>query len=322
MEAPPILNHPIQARMIPQMSNPTNPNEQLDAPDAQGVTMRQRLSRIAGFGNVCSMLQPSVMASVVARIDPRTERSLAMKDGAVAIIGVRGSIIPREDRYSAMYGEVGCENVAERVRVAVEDKRIKAVVLDVDSGGGSVEGVTEAANLIRSLRGKKPIIAHADWTMCSAAYWLCSGADEICAAPSATVGACGVITMAVDEQKFWSELGITYTPIAEPADKADGWGMWPNSEKYEPRLRQYVKDSYAQFTADVVAGRGVDKANFTAEWAGVYSAKRAQLLGMVDKVRAMSETFAAYTANNATGMQATRARKSIDLLKAKGNKRT
>lgn len=294
------------------------PTPNNDTPDVNGITMRDRIARLASSGGVCAVLPPSAIAATLARVDPRTERSIAMKDGAVAIIPVRGVIVPREDRYSQMFGEVGAENTAERVRVAVEDKRVKAVVLDVDSPGGSVRGVTEAANVIRSLRGKKPIVAHADWTMASAGYWLCSGADEICGAPSADIGACGVIAMSVDETKFYAEMGITFTPYAEPADKADGWGMWPNSEKFEPRMRAFVKDSYNQFAADVAAGRGVERAAFTAEWAGLYSAKRALLLGMIDKVRAMSDTFAAYTAT--TGNQVARARLQTDLLKAKGNR--
>lgn len=278
-----------------------------------GPNMQARLERMIANGAV-ACLPPPYIAATAARISPATERAVAKKDGAIAIIPVRGVIVPREDRYSQYFGEVGAEDTAERVRAAVADSRVKAVVLDIDSPGGNVSGVTEANALIRSLRGRKPIVAHADWTMASAAYWIGCAADEIVASPSAQVGAVGVITMFADVQEMLKLAGVSMTPYAKPADKADGWGYWPNSDKFDARMKQSIADDYAQFVADIRASRdGTDAAAIEAEWAGVYVAKRAKLLGMVDKVRPMSETFAAYSNATNTGTQA--ARNKLALLK-------
>lgn len=275
-------------------------------PPAAGPTMQARLERLISNGPV-ACLPPPYIAATAARITPAQERSVAKKDGAVAVIPVRGVIVPREDRYSPFFGEVGAEDTAERVRAAVADNRVKAIVLDIDSPGGNVNGVTEANALIRSLRGKKPIVAHADWTMASAAYWIGCAADEIVASPSAQVGAVGVISMYADVQEMMKLAGVKMTPYAKPADKADGWGYWENTDKFDARMKQEINDLYAQFVADIRASRdGSDAAAIEADWAGVYIAKRAKLLGMVDKVRAMSETFAAYTTTANTGLQASR----------------
>lgn len=285
-------------------------------------TVRDRISRLNAMGPVAlaswQMLDASVRRAVAGndaeKITPAQERRTAAQTGSVAVIPVRGVIVPREDRYSQMFGEVGAEDTANRVRQAVADSRVKAVVLDIDSPGGNVLGVTEAHAAIRELRGKKPIIAHADWVMCSAAYWIGCAADEVIASPSALVGAVGVITMAVDETKFLDELGVKVTPYAKPDDKADGWGMWPNTEKFDARMKRDVAECYGQFVADITAARpSADPQVIQDEWAFHYQARRAKLLGMVDKVRTMSQTFAAYTAN--TGNQA--ARNRLALLKRK-----
>lgn len=292
-------------------------------------TMRERLARLSANGLIACLPPPYIMATLarlglaeheisgegVAKITPAQERSIAKKDGAIAVIPMRGVVVPREDRYSQFFGEFGAENTAERVRAAVADQRVKAIVLDIDSPGGNVLGVTEAANAIRALRGKKPIVAHADWTMASAAYWIGSAADEIVASPSANVGAVGILSMFVDETKFLADNGISITPYAKPDDKADGWGMWPNTDKFDARMKASIASAYKQFVDDIAASRTIDRAAVLEEWAFAYEAKKAQLLGMVDKVRPMSETFAAYTANAGT-LQA--ARNRLALLKLNG----
>lgn len=277
-------------------------------------TMQERLARLSANGLV-ACLPPQYIAASAARITPGQERATAKKDGAVALIPVYGTIVPREDRYSQFFGETGAENTAERVRVAVADSRVKAIVLHVDSPGGNVNGVTEAAALIRSLRGRKPIVAHADFNMASAAYWIASAADEIVASPSAQIGAVGVIAMVQDVQGMMEKEGIKMTAYAKPSDKADGWGYWDNSEKFDARMKLEISEAYAQFVNDIAASREIDRAAVEAEWAGYYNAKRAKLLGMVDKVRSISETFAAYTVVNSGSMQA--ARNKLALLKRK-----
>jgi capsid assembly protease len=280
-----------------------------------GPTMRDRLARLASNG-LCSVLPPHHIEATLARIDPRTERAVASREGSVALVNVRGVICPREDRYSAFYGEVGAEDTVARIAAAVADPGVKAVVVAFDSPGGNVSAVPESCAAIRALRGKKPIIAQADFTMASAAYWLALGCDEICAASSAGVGSVGVIAMGVDETKYWADMGIVWTAYAKPDDKADGWGMWADSEKFAPRMRQMIDETYAQFIADVIASRpSVSKEDVQNEWAGFYNADRAKLYGMIDKVRTIQESFAAYTANTGSTQNA---RNTIALLQRKG----
>lgn len=285
------------------MNDPTPP---------AGPTMQERIARMSANGLIACLPPQYIAASAArfgahdAKVTPGQERATARKDGAVAVIPVHGVIVPREDRYSQFFGETGAENTAERVRAAVADQRVKAIVLHVDSPGGNVNGVTEAAAVIRAARGKKPIVAHADFNMASAAYWLASACDEIIASPSAQVGAVGVIAMVQDVQGALELAGIKMTAYAKPDDKADGWGYWNNTDKFDARMKTEIADAYAQFISDIAASREIDRAAVLEEWAGYYAAKRAKLLGMVDKVRSINETFAAYTVANSGSMQAAR----------------
>lgn len=298
--------------------------EKIIAPPA-GPTMQERVARLSTYGMYAGLpphyIEASVRRAAAAieadKLTPGQERAIARKDGAIAVIPMRGVIVPREDRYSQYFGEVGAENTAERIRAAVADQRVKAIVIDIDSPGGSVNGLTEANAAIRALRGKKPIVAHADWNMASAAYWIGCAADEIIASPSAMVGSVGVITWFADVQEQMKMLGITVTPYSKPDDKADGWGMWQNTDKFDARMKQEIADAYEQFVSDIAASRSIDRAAVLENWAGFYVAKRAKLYGMIDKIRSMSETFAAYTNTANNGLTQAR-RNQVALHKLNG----
>lgn len=256
-------------------------------------TMQERYARLFSYGPVAMSVEH--LPQVISRIDPRTERAIANAPGFIAIIPMRGVIVPREDRYSQMFGEVGSEDTVRRIQAAVSDKQVKAVVLDVDSPGGSVSGLQEAVAAIQAIDTNKPIIAHADYTMASAAYHIACGCDEIVGCPSAQIGAVGVLSSFFDYTENLAQNGVKATPFAKPDDKADGWGLWPNSDKFEPRMKQAVADAYDVFASTVSAARGVDKAAILADWAGMYAAPRAKALGMIDKIRPMADTLGAYS---------------------------
>jgi signal peptide peptidase SppA len=245
---------------------------------------------------------------IEARVDPRTERSVAQKQGGVAVIPVFGVITARPSIYEAYGLTISAQTIGRRVREALADPDVKAVVLDVDSPGGVISGVPELAAELRGLRGAKPIVAHADYLMASAAYWIASQADEIIAAPSALVGSVGVYSMHVDQSGFLEQMGIKVTLIAEPAQKVRGNPFEPLGEDAEAHMRGIVRHGLRAFRADVAAGRGVSVSSVADEWADVHVAADAKTMGMVDKIRSLPETLAAYGVGQARAAQAGRQR--------------
>ena len=75
------------------------------------------------------------------------------------------------------------------------DESVKAILFDIDSPGGEVNGCSELADMIYNARGKKPIIAYASGSCCSGAYWIAAACDEIIVTDTALVGSIGVVAV-------------------------------------------------------------------------------------------------------------------------------
>ena len=94
------------------------------------------------------------------------------------------------------------------------DPAVKAIVLSIDSPGGTVDGTDNLANAIFAARGKKPIVALGDGTLASAAYWIASGADQIFASDnSAKIGSIGVVATHEDYSRAEENAGVKVTEI-------------------------------------------------------------------------------------------------------------
>jgi ClpP class serine protease len=101
---------------------------------------------------------------------------------------------------------------------AMKNPDVGAIVIDCDSPGGSVSGVPELAAKIFKARGQgKRSSRVANSSMNSAAYWICSAADEIIAAPSADVGSIGVFTMHTDTSECRGDRPASSAPSSPPA---------------------------------------------------------------------------------------------------------
>lgn len=211
----------------------------------------------------------------------------------VAVIPVYGVISQRMNLMTAMSGGTSVEGLTRAVRGALADPDVGALVLDIDSPGGMVEGIAEIASEIRAARGQKPIVAVANAVMASAAYWIGSAADEVVATPSAQVGSIGVIGHHVETSKADEMAGETYTVITAGKGKANQSSHVPIDADGIAEMQALADGFYSLFVADVAAGRGVPKAKVTGEWqASVLGAKAAKAAGMVDRVDTLDATVA------------------------------
>jgi capsid assembly protease len=206
----------------------------------------------------------------------------------VAVIPVYGVITQRMNLMTAMSGGTSIEQLTAQFREALADPEVGAIVFDVDSPGGSVEGITELATEIRAARGKKPMAAVANPTMASAAYWLGSQADEVVATPSGVVGSIGVIGMHVDVSKQDEMMGEKYTLITAGEGKADGNEHEPLSDDARESMQEMADDYYGLFVADVAKARGVQASQVVDKWkAQVFTAKKAKTAGLADRVETL-----------------------------------
>ena len=217
----------------------------------------------------------------------------ASRAGSVAVLPIYGPISRRANFLSMLMGGTSVEAITAMLRPAVADESVGGIVLDVDSPGGTVDGIPELADEIHAARGTKTVVAVANTMAASAAYWLASQADELIVSPSAEVGSIGVFALHEDVSRALDSLGVTVTMIAAGKYKVEGNPFEPLGEEARAAIQGRVDDYYGQFVAAVARGRGVTAANVRAGYGEgrVVGANEAVRLGMADRVATMTDTL-------------------------------
>lgn len=213
--------------------------------------------------------------------------------GRVAVLPVRDVIVPRHNIFTWLFGGTSLDDLSAAIDEAVADPEVSSIVLDVDSPGGSVEGLTEFAQHMRAIRDQgTPIVAHADYLMASAAYYIAAQANQVIAAPSALVGAVGTVAVHRDYSRAWDEAGVTNTIVASDPRKVQTHPLQPLSEDGLAEIQAMVDHFAGLFVNDVAKGRGITAAKVLEDFGGGLLLLPAQALkaGMVDRVETIQDT--------------------------------
>ena len=212
---------------------------------------------------------------------------------SVAVLPLYGVISHRANLVNEASGGTSVQQFTKVFRQAAADPSIGAIVLDVDSPGGSVSGVPELAAEIRAARAQKPILAVANSLAASAAYWLGAQASESYVIPSGEVGSIGVYAMHQDESGFYDKAGVKTTLVSAGKYKTEGSPFEPLSEDGRDYLQGRVDDYYSMFVRDVAEGRGVEADLVRSGWGEgrVLGAQQAKAEGMVDDIATLDEVI-------------------------------
>jgi signal peptide peptidase SppA len=225
-----------------------------------------------------------------------TPRRQARTVGAVAVLPLQGVLAPRASLVNNVSSPNGTGMDAFRamLRSAVDDPDIGSILIDVNSPGGSVDQIAETAAEIRSVRGRKPIVAIANGMAASAAYWLASQADEIVVTPSGSLGSIGVYGVHEDISGMLEQKGIKATVISAGKYKTEMSPLGPLSEEALAAGQERVDTVYAMFVGDIAKGRGVpaDQVRGGFGEGRMLLAKAAVKEGMADRVATFDETVA------------------------------
>ncbi len=234
-------------------------------------------------------LDPEQMQAFMGRDD---EPPAMRKQGNnVAIVPVRGVIAHRMEAMSASSGGASCEAISSMLRQAFADESVGTVVLDVDSGGGTVQGVPELVDEIQQLKGRgtKQLIAMINGIAGSAALWIASQADEIVCIPSGEVGSIGVFSVHKDLSAALAKEGITITLIKAGKFKTEGNPFEPLSEETRARVQDKVDEAYALF--EVGLNPNINRVRSDYGEGRMLTAKEAKAAGLIDRIGTMDETL-------------------------------
>jgi signal peptide peptidase SppA len=227
------------------------------------------------------------------QIEAATKRATKFKDirGNVAVLPLYGVVSQKMNLMSAFSGGTSTELFGAWLDDAIKDDSVGAIVLDVDSPGGNVYGVSELSQKIYNARGKKPIIACVNSLCASAAYWIASAADEIVITPSGEVGSIGVLAVHTDQSKAEETAGFKTTIVKAGKHKVEANPHEPLSDEARDFLQARVDEYYDMFTADVARNRGVsvEKVKGGMGEGRVVGANDSIKLKMADKIGTMEQ---------------------------------
>lgn len=135
-------------------------------------------------------------AAIAAQLGRKLQNTYSVSiRNNVAVIPIRGPLFRYANIFTAISGATSYELLARDFNSALIDESVKAILFDIDSPGGEVNGCSELADMIYNARGKKPIIAYASGNCCSGAYWIAAACDEIVVTDTAVVGSIGVVAV-------------------------------------------------------------------------------------------------------------------------------
>lgn len=217
--------------------------------------------------------------------------------GSTAVIPLHGVIAQRANVMTEVSGGTSTERFGATFREFLADPKVSGIVIDIDSPGGSVFGISELASEIRKARGRKPIVAVANSMAASAAYWIGSQADELVVTPGALVGSIGVISVHTDVSRAEDMNGYKTTLVTAGKYKAEGNEFEPLGDEARAEIQSRVDAYYGMFVKDVATGRNVSPKTVTESYGQgrVVTADRAVQLGMANRVATLDQVLAKFT---------------------------
>lgn len=231
----------------------------------------------------------------VAAIEARIGQPLANSptrdyetvDG-VAIISVDGVIAPKANLFMQVSGGASAQVLERQIRDAAGDPAVRSIMLDIDSPGGSVQGVPEVAAAVRDAAGIKPTVAWTSGAMASGAYWIASAADRIYIAngTSPVLGSIGVVATHVDTSRAEAARGVKTTEITAGKYKRIASSYEPLTAEGRATLQEQVDAIYEGFVEAVADGRGVSVRNVLSKMADgrLFIGRQAVEAGLADGV--------------------------------------
>jgi protease-4 len=233
--------------------------------------------------------------------DSQSPSPLAFQHAIRALIGRRSRLRPGRVAIIRLYGTIGgggrSADWVEIVKELGRRKSVPAVVLDIDSPGGSASASDYLYLALKRLAEKKPLVAHVRGTGASGSYLAAMAARRIVVAPSSIVGSIGVISVGPRLPKLLDRLGVRVEEHRAGRLKGMGAPWRDGTDEEESREQELVDAFYERFVDRVVAGRGLERARVVELATGeVWLGSEAVRLGLADAIGDLDDAIEAAAA--------------------------
>jgi len=212
------------------------------------------------------------------------------RSGRIAVVYAEGDIVDGEGDEG---GEIGGTRFARELRRLRLEDNVKAVVLRVNSPGGTASASEMIQREVRLLKKVKPVVISMGTYAASGGYWIAAYGDRIYAEPTTVTGSIGVFGIQFDVQKLSNNFGLTFDSV-KTGKFADAITITRPKTPEEMAVFQRIVDwAYEEFIAKVVEGRSL-KREFVEEIAQgrVWSGAEAMKLGLVDELGGLDDAIA------------------------------
>ena len=222
-----------------------------------------------------------ITLSAYAATQPENSPANKSKAGKIALVYAEGDIVDGEGQP----GQIAGDKFSRMLRRLRQDDSVKAIVLRVNSPGGSATASEEIQRELRLTRKVKPVIVSMGTVAASGGYWISAYGDKIYAEPTTITGSIGVFGLFFNVQKLAGDLGLTFD-VAKTGKFADAVTISRPKTDEELAIFQHLVDwIYGQFIGKVSEGRHLDRAAVEEIAQGrVWSGVEAKKLGLVDEI--------------------------------------
>jgi protease-4 len=230
--------------------------------------------------------------------------SSLMESGAFYSPGKAGGVFSRPPVIAVIYAKgqtdmergMAARTLARTIREVSGQKRVKAMVIRINSQGGSAEAADYIAEAVKYAKERIPVVVSMGSVAASGGYWAGMYASHITASPYTLTGSIGVIGAWFYDKGLNRKMGLTVDSLqrGDHADMAVGI-ILPRRDLNageETRYRAYILDLYGEFTAKVAAGRNMESEQVEAAAQGrVFSGTGALNAGLIDSIGGLSDAI-------------------------------
>ena len=210
-------------------------------------------------------------------------------DNRIAVIVGEGAIVSGDGGDDL----IGSDKMAAQIKKAREDKRVKAIVLRVNSGGGSSLASDVMWREVRLTKGKKPIIGSISDVAASGGYYMLMDCDKIVAHPNSITGSIGIFLLLFNAEGFFNDkLGVNFDRVNTNAHSDFPTVTREMTDFENQKLQKSINAGYATFTSKAAEGRKMSVEKLRAIASGrVWSGAEAKANGLVDEFGGLDDAI-------------------------------
>ena len=230
------------------------------------------------------------MGAAVASVPSSSTTTTSSGFGdAVAIVRVEGTIMDSDSTEFSSDATSGV--VIADLEAAASDDQVKAIVLRVNSPGGTVTGSAQIYETIKEI--DKPVIVSMAGTAASGGYYISAPADYIFARPDTTTGSLGVVLTLFNTVELGEKVGVKVESITSGPNKAIGSPWEELTDEQRVILEEYIDESYQEFVRIIADGRGMSiEEVYEIADGRIYSGRQALELNLIDELGDFDDAIA------------------------------